>query len=73
MVQIVKDYNYRAELKVTKPNLQLPAVSCENLRFAAKICGFLRPPTAVISWRKEESTNICGFLRKSAFGFSLSP
>ena len=26
--------------KVTEPNLQFPAVFCENLRFPAKICGF---------------------------------
>ena len=28
--------------KVTEPNLRFPPVFCENLRFAAKICGFLR-------------------------------
>ena len=50
--------------KVTEPNLQFPAVFCENLRFSAKI---LRPPIAWISRRRGESAKICSFLQTSAF------
>ena len=39
------EINSRADLKVTmEPNLRFPAVFCENLRFSAKIYGFLRFP-----------------------------
>ena len=71
----VKKRKYRAELKVTHLRWQSPI--CENLRFPAKICGFLRFSCALqmLEFPGEGVT-----LRKSAvfcenlrFGRSLSP
>ena len=49
---------------MTEPNLRLPAVFCENLRFSAVSCALqmLEFPGEGVNLRK-----ICGFLRKSAF------
>ena len=62
--------------KVTEPNLRFSAVFCENLRFSAKNLRFSAVSCALQmleSRRKGESTKICGFLRKSAFGvFSVT-
>ena len=54
---------------------------CENLRFSAKICGFLRfsaPPKCCNSQEKRKSAKISENLRKTAnlapfVPFSLSP
>ena len=45
---------------VAEPNLRFPAVFCENLRFSAKICGFLRSKSLNF---QEKGVN----LRKSRF------
>ena len=56
---------------MTEPNLWFPAVFCENLRFSAKICGFLRFPAPSKCWNFQlrKSAVFCENLR---FGLSLS-
>ena len=58
---------------MTEPNLRFPAVFCENLRFSAKIRGFLRFPAPSKCLNFQAKGWICENLRFSAkicvFGF----
>ena len=51
---------------MTEPNLRFPAGLCENLRFSAKIRGFLRFPAPSTCLNFQEKGWICENLRFSA-------